>query len=272
MLQNGQLEQCLILMADSQHNKMEDSMEYTLVTGASSGVGKEVAIYLSKNRNIILHGRNMNKLLETQKECKNNTIIWNYDLSNIDNIEKELSSFIEKNEIKVDSFVHCAGMMKMIPIRSVSLELLNNTYSVNVFAPMMITKTLASKRVNGQNLKSVVFISSNISNRGAAAFSVYGSSKSALDGLMRNLSIELAPNIRINSILPGAMITEMTKEIFSDDDKKAEFEKNYPLGIGTVLDISGAVEFLLSDNSRWITGQQVTIDGGRTINITERSN
>lgn len=247
-------------------------MEYTLVTGASSGVGKEVAIYLSKDRNIILHGRNMDKLLETQKACKNNTIIWCYDLYDIDNIEKELTLFIKKNEVKVGGFVHSAGMMKMLPIRSISIELLNNTYSVNVFAPMMITKILTSKRVNGQNLKSIVFISSNISNRGATAFSVYGSSKSALDGLMRNLSIELAPNIRINSILPGAMITEMTKDIFSDDDKKAEFEKNYPLGIGTPLDISRAVEFLLSDNSRWITGQQVTIDGGRTINITERSN
>lgn len=247
-------------------------MEYTLVTGASSGVGKEVAICLSKNRNVILHGRNMGKLLETQKECKNNTIIWCYDLSDIENIEKELTSFIEKNEIRIDGFVHCAGAMKMIPIRSVGLNILNNVFSVNVFAPMMLTKTLTSKRVNGQNLKSVVFISSNISNRGAASFCVYGSSKSALDGLMRNLSVELAPNVRVNSILPGAMITEMTKDIFSDEAKKTEFEKNYPLGIGTPLDISGAVEFLLSDNSRWMTGQQVTIDGGRTINITERNN
>ena len=242
-------------------------MEYTLVTGASSGVGKEVAIYLSKDRNIILNGRNIDKLLETQKECKCNSIIWCYDLSDVYNLEKEFTLFIEKNEIKIDGFVHCAGVMKMMPIRSVGLELLNSTFSVNVFAPMMITKMLTSKRVNGQNLKS-----SNISNRGAVAFSVYGASKSALDGLMRNLSIELAPNVRINSILPGAMITEMTKDIFADDSKRNEFEKNYPLGIGTPQDIVGTVEFLLSDKSRWITGQQVTIDGGRTISITERSN
>ena len=100
---------------------------------------------------------------------------------------------------------------------------------------------------------------------------VYGSSKAALDGLMRNLAMELAPTVRINSVLPGGMITEMTRDIFSDEAKKAEFEKNYPLGIGTPAEIAPVVEFLLSDQSRWMTGQQITVDGGRTTDITERS-
>lgn len=119
-------------------------------------------------------------------------------------------------------------------------------------------------------MKSIVFISSNISNRGAAAFSIYGSSKAALDGLMRNLSIELAPNVRVNSVLPGGMATEMTKEMYEDENLKKQFEQNYPLGIGTPAEIAPAVEFLISDNARWITGQQITVDGGRTIDITER--
>ena len=247
-------------------------MEYTLVTGASSGVGRELAIYLSKTRNIILNGRNKERLFETKEKCENKTLVWDFDLEDIDNIEDELSSLIKEKEIAISEFVHCAGIMKMVPIRGVNVGFLNATYSVNVFAPVLITKTLASRKNNGRNLKSVVFISSNISNRGAAAFSVYGSSKSALDGLMRNLAVELAPNVRINSVLPGGMITEMTKDIFSDEEKKAEFERNYPLGIGTPAEIADVVEFLLSDHSRWMTGQQITVDGGRTINITERSN
>ncbi len=247
-------------------------MEYTLVTGASSGVGRELAIYLSKTRNVILNGRNKERLLETQKKCENSTIVWDYDLEDIDHIEEELSVLIKKEEIVVSGFVHCAGIMKMVPLRSVNVDSLSNTYSVNVFAPALITKTLTARKNNGRNLKTVVFISSNISNRGAAAFSMYGSSKAALDGLMRNLAVELAPNVRVNSILPGGMITEMTKEIFSDEGKKSEFERNYPLGIGTPAEIADVVEFLLSDHSRWMTGQQITVDGGRTINITERSN
>lgn len=250
-------------------------MEYTLITGASSGVGRELAIYLSKTKNLILNGRNEERLIETKALCENESnhsnkvVLWPYDLSNVQEIESTLSALL-KEDMPISCFVHCAGLMKMLPIRAVNLDTLNSTFSVNVFAPALITKTLASRKVNSKNLKSVVFVSSNISNRGAAAFSVYGSSKSALDGLMRNLAVELAPNVRVNSILPGGMITEMTKDIFSDEEKRAEMEKNYPLGIGTPSDIAPAVEFLLSKKANWITGQQITIDGGRTTDVTER--
>lgn len=246
-------------------------MDYTIITGASSGVGSELAIYLSKSHNLILNGRNEQRLLETKKQCEGEPLIWQYDLTDVQNIEAGLSNYIKEHEISISSFVHCAGLMTMFPIRAVNIEMLNNTYAVNVFAPALITKTLAARKINGRSLKSVVFISSNISNRGAAAFSIYGSSKAALDGLMRNLAVELAPNVRINSVLPGGMITEMTKDIFADETTKTEFEKNYPLGIGTPADIAPIVEFLLSNSTKWITGQQFTVDGGRTIDITERS-
>ncbi len=246
-------------------------MDYTLITGASSGVGRELAVYLSKSHKLVLNGRNEERLLETKRMCEGESLIWSYDLGNVQNLEAELSQYMTENEISISSFVHCAGLMKMVPIRAVNVETLSSTYGVNVFAPALITKILASRKVNARKLKSVVYISSNISNRGAAAFSAYGSSKAALDGLMRNLAVELAPNVRVNSVLPGGMITEMTKDIFDDEAKRAEFEKNYPLGIGTPNDIAPTVNFLLSDDARWITGQQFTVDGGRNVDITERS-
>jgi len=246
-------------------------MNYTMITGASSGVGRELAIYLSRKYKLILNGRNIERLKETKDKCEIEPLVFPHDLSDINNIESSLRTFIDENHINVSHFIHCAGVMKMVPLRAVNVDSLNDSFSVNVFAPALITKMLASRKINGQELKSVVFISSNISNRGAAAFSIYGSSKAALDGLMRNLSVELAPNVRVNSVLPGGMITDMTKDIFSDPNKKAEFEKNYPLGIGTPADIAPVVEFLISDKSGWITGQQITVDGGRTIDITERS-
>jgi len=245
-------------------------MEYTLITGASSGVGRELAVYLSKTRKLILNGRNIERLEQTRQQCENNPIIWPYDLADIEKLEASLAELIKEKGLVLSSFVHCAGLMKMVPLRAINPETLKSVFSVNVFSAEMITKVLASRKNNGKNLKSVVFISSNISNRGAAAFSTYGSSKAALDGLMRNLAAELAPAVRVNSVLPGGMITEMTKEIFADEAKKAEFEKNYPLGIGTPEDIAPVVKFLLSDQSGWMTGQQITVDGGRTIDITER--
>lgn len=245
-------------------------MEYTLITGASSGVGRELSVYLSKSRRLIINGRNEERLRETKERCEIEPLIWRYDLNDIQNVETALLSFIKDEGLSIRSFVHCAGIMKLAPIRAVNAEVLNSIYNVNVFAPALLTKTLAARKVNGRSLKTVVYISSNISGRGAAAFSVYGSSKAALDGLMRNLAVELAPNIRINSVLPGGMMTEMTREIFEDETRKAEFEKNYPLGIGKPEDIAPVVEFLLSDHSGWITGQQITVDGGRTVDITER--
>lgn len=246
-------------------------MEYTLITGASSGVGKELAIYLSKTQNLILNGRNKELLESTKTLCSGKVLLWPYNLLDAECIEKDLAVFFGEHDISISSFVHCAGLMKMLPLRSINIEMFHSIFAVNVFAPAAIMKVLTSRKINGRSLKSAVFISSNISNCGAVAFSAYGSSKSALDGLMRNLAIELAPNIRVNSVLPGGMITEMTKDIFSDELKREEFERSYPLGIGTPKDIAPMVQFLLSDDARWITGQQFIVDGGRTINITERS-
>lgn len=241
------------------------------MTGASSGVGRELAVYLSERYNLIINGRNEERLNETKALCKNEVLVWPYDLTRTDSLEEDLSQWLKGKELGVDYFVHCAGLMKMLPVRSVDSKALSDTFSTNVFAPELITKVLTARKINSKNLKSVVFISSNISNRGAAAFSVYGSSKAALDGLMRNLSVELAPSVRVNSVLPGGMITEMTKELFENEEVKKQFEMNYPLGIGTPSDIAPVVEFLLSEKARWITGQQIVVDGGRTVDITERN-
>lgn len=244
-------------------------MAYTLVTGASSGVGRELAVYLSKTRQLILNGRNRERLEETRAHCESSALVWEYNLASYKSLESDFTKWLGEQQIEIESFVHCAGAMSMVPLRGVNAEILESIYAVNAFAPELIMKVLASRRFNGKNLKSAVFISSNISNRGAAAFSAYGASKSALDGLMRNLSVELAPDIRVNAILPGGMLTNMTKDIFSNENVIKEMERNYPLGLGTPHDIAPAVEYLLSEQARWITGQQLTIDGGRTIDITE---
>jgi NAD(P)-dependent dehydrogenase (short-subunit alcohol dehydrogenase family) len=85
---------------------------------------------------------------------------------------------------------------------------------------------------------------------------------------MKSLAVELAPDVRVNSVLPGAIKTEMTKAIFARPEVEDRFRRDYPLGVGQPDDIVHIVEFLLSDRARWITGQQLIVDGGRTVNIT----
>lgn len=245
-------------------------METILITGASSGMGREMAIRFSEQYRVIVNGRNLERLQETVSICQNadQQMIWQYDLSNIDGLEESLTSFLKAEGITVNYYVHCAGMMKNYPIKMVNLELLQQTFNTNVFSAELITKLLVNKRLNNNSLKSIVYISSNISGFGAKAHSVYGASKGAVDAMMKSLAMELAPNIRVNSVLPGAVKTMLTEHIFEDENLINRMRETYPLGLGTTSDIYEAVRFLLSEEARWITGQQITVDGGRTVNIT----
>jgi len=244
--------------------------ETLFLTGATAGIGEAMAINLSNEYNIVLSGRNVEKLEVLKSRCstENKVYILALDLTDTDNLENNISAFLNANKLTIEKFVHCAGFMKMVPLKLVSQDLMLETFKTNVFSANIIIKLLTNRKANNAALNSVALISSNISNRGAKAMSTYGSSKAALDGLMRSLAVELAPKVRVNSILPGAVITEMTKSIFENEEVNQRMSAQYPLGIGLPNDISEAVSFVLSNNARWITGQQITVDGGRSINIT----
>lgn len=245
-------------------------MGYILITGSSSGIGREVAINLSSQYDIILHGRNIERLEETKSQCANNhsIMIWQNDLSDIEHLEYSLSDFILSNGIEISKFVHCAGYCKNLPLKMISRDLLNTTFNINVFSGILIAKTLCSIKLNKKILDNIIFISSNISGFGAKAHTVYGASKMAVDGMMKSLAIELAPRIRVNTILPGAVKTAMTEHIYENEELIQRMAESYPLGLGSTKDISNAIKFLISDDSKWITGQQIVVDGGRTSNIT----
>lgn len=243
--------------------------EYVLVTGASSGMGEEIAVSLSSDYNIVLCGRDSERLQGVKNRCSEGQhLIWQHDLSKVETLEEDFGSFLKDNGIQVSHFVHCAGYMKMYPVRMLTKDIFTDAFNVNVISAALITKLLVGKKSNGAALRSVVFISSNISNFGAKAFSAYSSSKAGLDGLMRSLAVELAPKVRVNSVLPGGVRTRMTEHMYQDEELIGRMAATYPLGLGKVEDIRDAVIFLLSDKSRWITGQQLTVDGGRTICIT----
>lgn len=249
---------------------MQQKKEYVLITGASSGIGRCLAVNLSKSYNLILHGRDQERLEKTKALCSrdNSHLIYQFDLTKLSEIENSFSQFIVENELEVTRFVHCAGYMKMMPLKTTSLEVINATFATNVISAALLTKILQLRKINNNALKSVVFISSNVSNFGAKAFSIYAASKGALDSVMRCLAVELAPQVRVNSVLPGAIPTEMTEDIFENKEIADRMAKDYPLGLGEPGDIFEMVEFLLSAKSKWITGQQFIVDGGRTINIS----
>lgn len=243
---------------------------YTLITGASSGIGQAIAIRLSGERPLILHGRNEDRLRETRDRSADpeKHLIWSYDLRDVDGLASSLGALLAQNGIAINCFVHSAGLLKILPLRVVDHKSLAEVMNVNFVSAVEIASLLVKKKINRQELRNIVLISSIISNFGAPGFSMYSASKGALDSLMRNLAVELAPNVRVNSILPGGIRTSMTESMLSDPEIMAKFERDYVLGLGELDDIVNAVEFLVSDRSRWITGQQMVIDGGRTVNIS----
>jgi NAD(P)-dependent dehydrogenase (short-subunit alcohol dehydrogenase family) len=243
---------------------------FILITGASSGIGGQIATGLSRDHNLILHGRNAEKLEAVRQKCVpgKRVLTWVYDLNQTDGLEAAAGELLAKNEVTAGGFIHCAGVLKMRAFRSYSLQNIEETLRVNFTSSALIIKTLINRRINGGSLSNVIFISSTASLFGAKAFSVYSATKGALDSFMRCLAVELAPEVRVNSVLPGAIRTEMTDRIFQDETVIARMKADYPLGFGTPSDIFEMVNFLLSEKARWITGQQFIVDGGRTINIS----
>ncbi|HLJ12840.1 MAG TPA: SDR family oxidoreductase [Planctomycetaceae bacterium] len=243
---------------------------YTLITGASSGIGRQTAIQLAGSRPLILHGRDAARLDATRRACHQpeTHLVWPYDLKQIDQLESALSEFLRRHDAPVGACVHCAGDVQVMPLRQLEPGLARDLMNVNFHAAVEISRVLVLRRINEKNLRQLIFVSSTASNFGARGFQIYCASKSALDGFMRALAVELAPHVRVNSVHPGAVETPMTERLLGDAPTRDRLAASYPLGLGRPADVAGAIEFLLSDGAQWITGQELVVDGGRSINHT----
>jgi NAD(P)-dependent dehydrogenase (short-subunit alcohol dehydrogenase family) len=236
---------------------------YTLITGASSGFGRSIAEKLAPSRRLLLAGRNMKRLEATRNACEfpERHLLWARDLSRLDGIGEELASLLTAKKISVEHFIHSAGVPGIQLARANEMAFVTQLFNVNLFSAMEIIRPLTQKRVNKGALRSITFISSIATRLGASGYAVYAASKGAVNAMSLSLAVELAPAVRVNAVLPGIVETQMTKEYFTD----ASFVAFYPLGFGRPEDVANAVEFLTSDRARWITGQEIVVDGGRTV-------
>jgi NAD(P)-dependent dehydrogenase (short-subunit alcohol dehydrogenase family) len=237
---------------------------FTVVTGASSPIGIAIAQQLAPGRGLILHGRNQAKLADLRDACANpeEHLLWDYDLSATDGITASLGGLLGEREILVDAFVHCAGALQLGAFRLMNPRLETELFAVNVFSAMEIVRVLRRQKPNRASLTNVVFISSGASLFGERGNATYTATKGALDAFMKSLAMELAPAGRANSILPGMVEGGMSDLSRQSASYEEVIKVNYPLGLGRPVDVAAAVEFLLSDKSRWITGQQIPVDGG----------
>ena len=240
---------------------------YVLITGASSGIGRAIAVTLSKSYPLILGGRNVERLEETRTMCTNSEkhIFWNFDLDDVENIHDNLTTFIKDNNLKVGGFVHSAGIALLTTLIGADLQEIRKVMDINFFAAVEVLKVLVTKKINGKSLTNVILMSSLTAFRSGRGEAFYAVSKSALNTFVRVTADELAPNVRINTINPGITRTPMIDNLLKDKVHLENYQKKYLLGIVEVEDIANMAEFLMSEKSRRITGQHFVIDGGASI-------
>jgi len=239
---------------------------YTLITGASSGFGQSIAQRLAPFRKLLLADIKAESLEAVRSACDapDKHLTWVRDLNQLEGIGDELAALLATKGIVVEHFIHSAGLIGFQYVRANEMAFVRRLFNVNVFSPMEIIRPLVQKRVNKGALRSITFISSINSKLGAKGHHAYASSKSAVNAMSLSLAVELAPTVRVNAVLPGTVGTGMNKELFADPDFVASTVATHPLGLGRPEDVADAVEFLSSDRARWITGQELIVDGGRT--------
>lgn len=235
-----------------------------LVTGASSGIGRQVAIDCALlGAQVILSARNEERTKEVLSQLPPNDHSYLLgDLTDADTIERIVA------EVEgLDGVVLCAGVGKTQPFKFCKPEIAREVYEINLFSQIELLRCLVRGKKITRNA-SVVFISSIGGTRVITPGNlIYGSSKAAMESAVKFCALELAPQVRVNSVLPGMVNTSLIQNRTSwSSEQTANDLKNYPLGrYGEPQDISNGVIFLLSDASKWMTGQSLVIDGGRTL-------
>lgn len=235
-----------------------------LVTGATSGIGKQIATTCAANgATVIFSGRSGEKLQALKESFGNDHLYIEADLDNDEYINKVAELCGPLNGI-----VHCAGILKTLPARFITRQTLQETINTNFFSSALLTTAILKKKAISRG-GSIVFISSIggnfIASKGNA---MYSASKGAVNAYAKVLALELSSSqIRVNTLNPGMVKTEMWNLDSSSIslEQLAEDEKRYPLGYGEAIDIAEASTFLLSDKSKWITGSNIVLDGGFTI-------
>ncbi|EKY13138.1 SDR family NAD(P)-dependent oxidoreductase [Capnocytophaga sp. oral taxon 324] len=235
-----------------------------LVTGASSGIGKAIAIECSKmGAQVVITGRNEQRLQETYGQLEGAQPAYIVaDLTKKEDIET-----LAKQIDSLNGLVNCAGISGHLLFSFLKEDDINKMFNINFFSQLYLTKEVLNKKKMTKN-SSIIFITSTSGILSSyIGGSIYSATKGALNGLLKTLAIELAPKkVRVNSVMPS-MIETSIMDSGNITDEQIELDKQkYPLKrYGTPKEVAYAVIYLLSDASSWTTGTNLLIDGGRSV-------
>lgn len=235
--------------------------ERFVVTGASSGIGRQIAHELAESgAEVLAIGRNLERLEALRTEFPKNIFTASLDVCDFEALEKTIAEFVASHG-KLDGGVHAAGIGDLTPVRSYDKEKARQIMDTSFWAGMDLLQLITKAKFGNEGTSTVMFSSVSALTCEKGQFA-YSSAKSAVNIAVRCAAKELAhKKHRVNSVLPGWVITHMTQQdcMFNDSDM---ILSKHLLGAGKPEYVSKLVLFLLSDASCWITGSNIVIDGG----------
>lgn len=221
-----------------------------VVVGGSSGIGFELVKQLSNAGNhITVLSRSMGEL---------------GSISNVTHIPYDVTSESAPNINfdSLDGFAYCPGTINLKPFHGLKLDDFQKDFEVNVKGAIKTLQPVIKTLKKNENA-SIVFFSTVAVQQGMPFHSSVAASKGALEGMTRSLAAELAPHVRVNCIAPSVTDTPLASRLLATDEKKEASGKRHALNrVGTAEEIAKLANFLLSDDSAWMTGQILGIDGG----------
>lgn len=237
-----------------------------LVTGASSGIGRATAIECAKaGAAVIINGRDNERLASTfssLERVEESHLMISGDLTDAASIDAIC------NECGLlDGAVLCAGKVQNAPFPFMTREKIDDIFEVNFYSQVELMRMLFKRKILKKGASLVVIASIGGIYRYGYGNAIYGASKSALNSMVKYAAREFAgKRIRVNSICPGMVETPLITEDAITEEQHAKNMSEYPLGrYGKPEEIAYGAVYLLSDAASWVTGQQLVIDGGRTI-------
>ena len=239
-------------------------MKNVLITGATGGIGSSLLdIFYARGYNLFISGTNIEKLESLKKKYSDRLEFQNCDLSKKSDIEKLIQK-AEKHFGNIDVLINNAGIALDNLFLRISEDDWKKVIDINLNANFLITKHVLKNMVK-QRWGRIINISSDASKIGNPGQTNYVASKSAIEGFTRSLANEVASrNVTVNCVSPGFIKTKMLENI--DQSKLESMAKNIPCGrIGEPKDVANAVLFLASEESSYITGQVLHVNGGLTM-------